>query len=259
MSLIFFYIILILQIILESLPISSSGHLKIFESFWNLLNPDSIIRLNKALEYILHGPTLLVLSIFLYNKILYKINFNEFYYLLISIIIADSVTVLMYFFINFIDISFFKYFFGFLITFFCLISLKFAPGGVREYITTKDAVIIGFVQGVALLPGISRLASTITVAYWLGINIKTAFIFSCLIQFPLVIAGFSKGIVEFFVLENHSLNYLNLNLFFLTLLISTIISYYCLDCVYLIAIKGYLYKFAYYMILPIILALYLGI
>ncbi|MCL4361002.1 undecaprenyl-diphosphate phosphatase [Candidatus Dependentiae bacterium] len=259
MSLIFFYLILILQIILESLPVSSSGHLKIVESIWNLWHPDSIIKLNKSLEYVLHGPTLLILTIFLYNKILYKINFDQLYYLILSVIIADSVTVLIYFFINYFDFSFFKLFYGFLITFLCLISLKFAPQGTREHLNFKDALILGLIQGIALLPGISRLASTIAIACWLGIDIKTGFLFSLSMQLPLVIAGFSKGIIEFFILQMHSLAYFNFNIFFLIMSVSTFISYYCLDYVYFLSLNGYFYKFAYYIVLPIMISLFLGV
>jgi undecaprenyl-diphosphatase len=65
----------------------------------------------------------------------------------------------------------------------------------------KDSFIIGFVQGLAILPGISRSGSTISAALLLGIDRETAGRFSFLLSIPAIIAatvmmGLDSGLLE---------------------------------------------------------------
>ena len=53
----------------------------------------------------------------------------------------------------------------------------------------KDAVIIGFIQCLALLPGVSRSGSTITGGRLLGFDRQSAAIFSFLMSFPVTFAA----------------------------------------------------------------------
>lgn len=53
----------------------------------------------------------------------------------------------------------------------------------------KDAVAIGFIQCLALLPGVSRSGSTITGGRLLGFDRQTAAIFSFLMSFPVTLAA----------------------------------------------------------------------
>lgn len=61
-------------------------------------------------------------------------------------------------------------------------------GGGTERFTIKNAVLIGIIQGLAILPGVSRSGSTITAALFLGINRETAARYSFLLSIP-AIAG----------------------------------------------------------------------
>ena len=53
----------------------------------------------------------------------------------------------------------------------------------------RDAVTIGFVQCLALLPGVSRSGSTITGALVLGFDRQSAAVFSFLMSFPVTLAA----------------------------------------------------------------------
>ena len=53
----------------------------------------------------------------------------------------------------------------------------------------KDALIIGCMQGVGVLPGVSRSGSTISGALFAGLNRKTAADFSFLMSIPAIIGG----------------------------------------------------------------------
>ena len=53
----------------------------------------------------------------------------------------------------------------------------------------RDAVTIGFIQCLALLPGVSRSGSTITGARFLGFDRQSAAVFSFLMSFPVTLAA----------------------------------------------------------------------
>jgi undecaprenyl-diphosphatase len=55
--------------------------------------------------------------------------------------------------------------------------------------TVRDAVTIGFIQCLALLPGVSRSGSTITGARFLGFDRQSAAVFSFLMSFPVTLAA----------------------------------------------------------------------
>ena len=55
--------------------------------------------------------------------------------------------------------------------------------------TIKDALIIGLVQGLAIMPGISRSGSTISVALFMGINREVAGRYSFLLSIPAILGA----------------------------------------------------------------------
>lgn len=65
-----------------------------------------------------------------------------------------------------------------------------------------DAIVIGFAQCLALIPGASRSGTTITAGLFMGLNRETAARFSFLLSIPAV---FGSGMLEFY----HSLSFLN--------------------------------------------------
>jgi undecaprenyl-diphosphatase len=271
-----FLLLLITQIITESLPISSSGHVKLLETIGLKLDPQANYNLiPKSLEYFFHGPTILILLIFFFKEILnllfnFNKNFEFIFYWTSLIFIADLITVIFYFVFEYFQVKNIllnnnfsgdlNYFWGFLITSLLLISLKFISNNNLTKLNYKHAIILGIVQGISLLPGISRLASTIVIACWLGATYQTAFYFSCAIQFPLICAGFFKGC--YFVYQNQALfvNFLRPTwLFSLAAVISSLVSLIALYLTYLIFLSGCGYYWSFYMIIPTILAFIFGI
>ena len=65
-------------------------------------------------------------------------------------------------------------------------------------ITWKDALVIGFAQVVALIPGASRSGTTITAALFLGLRRGAAARFSFLLSIPAVLGG---GLLELYKLS----------------------------------------------------------
>lgn len=62
--------------------------------------------------------------------------------------------------------------------------------------TFVDALIIGTVQGLAILPGISRSGSTISTALFLGVDRKVAGRFSFLLSIPAIVGALVLGLDE---------------------------------------------------------------
>lgn len=60
--------------------------------------------------------------------------------------------------------------------------------------TFKDALIIGIVQGLAILPGISRSGSTISTALFLGVDRKVAGRYSFLLSIPAIVGALALGL-----------------------------------------------------------------
>ncbi|HOU92165.1 MAG TPA: undecaprenyl-diphosphate phosphatase [Polyangiaceae bacterium] len=77
---------------------------------------------------------------------------------------------------------------GFLLTTIALASTRWAERGDDEGPTASVALLLGVVQGLAVLPGVSRSGLTIAVALWAGVRPARAFELSMLISLP-AIAG----------------------------------------------------------------------
>ena len=181
------FVSVVLQIIIESLPVSSSGHAQLL----GLSLPDSIDRLTG-------GATVIVLMIYFFRDIVFWINYGinkpkKIFSFLLLIMMADSVTVFLYTLLKAVS-PVFPLWFGFLITALALLSLAWRVHDAQKNIDYKSFFLIGLVQGIACLPGISRLATTYTAAAWSGYPPAVAFRISCALQIPLFAAGFLEGL-----------------------------------------------------------------
>lgn len=78
---------------------------------------------------------------------------------------------------------------GFLGTAAALVLAHFAGRGERDQPTPRGALLLGVVQGLAGLPGLSRSGSTIAVALLLGVRPARAFELSMLVSLPALVFG----------------------------------------------------------------------
>jgi len=258
----FFLILIFVQIILESLPVSSSGHLILAEYFFAAILPGSftIVSSNKMLSHFLHGPTVVILAAFFYDRWMFLLQYIKICwpYVLKTIGFAFSanvVTFLIYVFFNYmIDVSWFPVGIGFLISSLFLLSLWFCNKEIYHTMTLKKALLIGAIQGVALLPGISRFGTTFVAGCWLGLTPKKSFEFSFIILWPLIFFGFLKSLIAFskvgFVIQGVYLFDYNL---LLSVVISSIISYFVLRFVYWLALSHKLWYFSFFLFFSFIL------
>jgi len=78
---------------------------------------------------------------------------------------------------------------GFLLTSACVLSTHWVRPGHREQPSFAGALVIGFLQGLAVLPGLSRSGGTIAGALWLGVRPDRAFELSFLMSLPAVLGA----------------------------------------------------------------------
>lgn len=261
----YLYVWAVLQIVLESLPISSSGNvvlwMHVLERYLDVVNI-SIHALE--FDFLLHGPSILVLVAYFWKEwTFYVYNFIKEYRFIILMGVycawADMLTGMWYLFFKAVGTSWLPLFVGFLITAISLLSLRFLCNTSQSRtrsLSLFDASLLGMVQGVALLPGISRFGITFVTARHMGYQPLQAFRYSFLIQIPLISAAFLKGCYSLYWFEKKA--QLLHPLFGLTILIATVVSYFVLCFVGKIVQQKRMYLFGWYVLGSSLLAAFIG-
>lgn len=194
-----------IQIVGESLPFSSSSILLLWTTFlkkYTYYNAKTIDHL-ESFTFLLHLPTLIILLIIFYKR--WSTHLLNFLYgkkqtLLIALwlFVADSITCLFYILFKYTGTRWWSMPLGFLITTILIYSTRKAPSKyVQERFVYEHALILGTVQGLSLLPGISRFASTFATARWLGYRPELAAWYCFFIQIPLLAAASLKGFIVY--------------------------------------------------------------
>ncbi|MCX5924627.1 MAG: undecaprenyl-diphosphate phosphatase [Candidatus Dependentiae bacterium] len=267
------YIWILMQIIVESLPVSSSGHVILAQKLCEKFGCFSEIFFESwAIDFILHGPTIIILLFYFFKTwwnmvfgqssidfkiFLQKSTWQSLVRPLIFIGIADLISIVFWgsgiaqtLFIT-------SYFLpvGFMITATILYGFSRATGSKVMTWNFKDAVILGIVQGLSLLPGISRFASTYGAGRLLcRYDGSTSFALSFLIQLPLIGAGFVKGLVAVQKYPGLMIKLFSFKAL-LVMVVASLVSYGLLCWIGSLIQKNKIYYFAFYMIIPIVLSL----
>lgn len=194
----------LLQGITEFFPISSSGHLVLAEKVFGLhLDPQALL----ALNVLLHAGTLCALLLVYRSKwialatCMFTGNTADKKLLLLIVLATlpavvigglggDAVTGV--FFSSFaIGISFFC------TAIFLWLGEQYGRKQSSGHISWLAAISIGFAQAVALVPGISRSGSTISVARLFGLNRAQAMDFSFLMAVPALCGAVVLTLISF--------------------------------------------------------------
>jgi undecaprenyl-diphosphatase len=189
----------IIQGLTEFLPISSTGHLVLGRKLMGLEEAGLF------LDTMLHLGTLLAVVVVFWQDIVYMIR-NPFSRLSMLILVGTIPTAI-------IGLTFKDYFeeisvsgatigYEFIATGFILWfadNLKGKGTKTLEQIKMSDALIIGTLQGAAILPAISRSGLTIAGALFRGIDKAAAARFSFLLALPAILGAVvlqTKNVVE---------------------------------------------------------------
>ena len=244
----------IVQALTEFLPVSSSAHLVIMQDYLGFKEPLLLF------DVILHAATLGALLVY-FRKDIGKIilslvrlkeksdeemlNRKIFYFILVGTIPTLALGLLLNQWIKamFTSVTFTSLML--LITGALLwISKRRADSerGIEEMKTT-DAFLIGIMQGVAIIPGISRSGATISTGLLRGIKKELAFRYSFLLSIPAIIGALGLQLREAFLeqtLPSHPLPWIG------GALVAAIIGYISLVLFRKIILGKKLHIFAYY-------------
>lgn len=186
----------IVEGITEFLPISSTGHLILASDLLNIFQTEFV----KSFEIIIQLGA--ILAVFL----LYFKKFMD-YKLWPKILAAFLPTAI-------IGLMLYKLVKSFLLGNTTVVLLALFLGGIAliilekyyqdkknhlaevENITLKQAVIIGVIQSLSIIPGVSRSAATIFGGLFMGLNRKTAVEFSFLLAVPTMVAATSLDLIK---------------------------------------------------------------
>jgi undecaprenyl-diphosphatase len=78
---------------------------------------------------------------------------------------------------------------GFLISTALLVSTRWATPGEAPSLAPWGAILVGVVQGLSVMPGVSRSGATIAAALWMGVRRDRAFELSMLMSLPAVLGA----------------------------------------------------------------------
>ncbi|MCD7727984.1 MAG: undecaprenyl-diphosphate phosphatase [Ruminococcus sp.] len=198
----------IIQGLTEFLPVSSSGHLSLFQHFTGKSGEGALL-----LSAILHLGTLVAVFVAFRQTIWDLIkefgrsckdivhrqffkNMNGDRRAIIMLIVSTVVLIPFYIFKDFFegfaeDTSIFAEGICFLYTAAILYLSDRCTKGKKTLgdISGKDAVTVGFFQAIALLPGVSRSGSTISSGLFCGFSRETAVKYSFILGIPAILGG----------------------------------------------------------------------
>lgn len=177
----------IIQGLTEFLPVSSSGHLILFQRIFGV-EVDCIL-----FDIVLHLGTL-VAVIVAYRKSVWEILTHPFCEKSQKLVFATIPTVI----IALLFKDFFKgafdgslLFLGFFVTAIIMFFASYVCKHNYQYksLTHGGAILMGIFQGFAILPGVSRSGSTITSAMVLGVRRSESAEFSFLMSIPAILGS----------------------------------------------------------------------
>ena len=254
MKLIMYMILGLIQGFTEPIPVSSSGHLVIFNA---LLNVEELNDLN--FEIFVNFGSFIAICLFYRKEIIsiikdffiyiktkdkkYEINYKYAWLIVIGTIPAGIVGILAKDVIE--SISSVKIVgVSLLITAIMLFLVKDIKGEKeKKDMTFKDALVIGLFQVIALFPGISRSGSTLVGGMSRNLERETAFKYSFMLYLPISVATMLLGVLD--LMENSISNTLIIP-YILGMITAGILTYFSIRWFKDIMQKGKLKYFVYY-------------
>jgi undecaprenyl-diphosphatase len=188
-----------IQGLTEWFPISSTGHLRLAEHFFGLTVP-------LLFDVTLHVGTLLVTLIYFRKEVknvLLALVHRDFHSadgkLILPIIVGTLPTAVIAVSIgDQLDAYLSGWLalgIGFIVSGIVLLGTKFAVEK-KDKIILPEALLLGLMQGISIIPSISRSGLTISTALFLGIKKELAFKFSFLLSIPAVIGALGYTLLK---------------------------------------------------------------
>jgi undecaprenyl-diphosphatase len=174
----------LLQGLTEFIPVSSSGHLVMLQKYFGITE-------GMTFDVMVHFGTLLAVFFVFWQDILKIIKqpLGRFPLLLLAGAVPTAIIFFAFsdFFINLFQTG--KWLgVGFVITGLILWKAETMPSGKKNIteMSILDAVFIGIMQGIAIVPGISRSGATIAGGLFRGLNREFAARYSFMLSAPII-------------------------------------------------------------------------
>ena len=125
------------------------------------------------------------------------------------------------------------------------VSDKYIKRGhkTEKTMTIADAVVIGLAQAAAVLPGLSRSGTTISVGLARGLNASFAVRFSFLLSIPAVVGA---TLVSLYKAIREGVNFALFPMYFAGFVVAAVTGYFAIQLIRQLIAKSGLGKFAYY-------------
>jgi len=248
----------IIQGLTEFLPISSSGHLVIFQKMFELEPPI-------LFDVFVHVGTLLAVMIFFRKEIkdwlkgLIHKQKQDWFFLYLLFLGSLPAGLLGWFLNDQIEsifnslelVAYSLLFTSFLLFLTVLFKNKIKKKTVSQ-INWKDSLLIGFFQAIAILPGVSRSGSTIAAGLFKKFDQKLAFQFSFFLAIPAILGAL------FLQLGKISNGFALMPQSILGMGVAAVVGYFSLLILRKILIKSYFWLFGFYCFLVGIFLLVIG-
>ena len=252
----------IIQGVAEFLPISSSGHLTLFQHFFGMPEPDNLFNV------LLHFATLIAVFIYYWSDIWEMIT--EFFLglralfvpryrsqgeppaarrLILLIIVGTLPLVLVLPVKDLVEgLSGNIYFVAgaLIVTGFLLFASDRVKKGRKTERSAKllDVLLVGIAQAIATCPGISRSGTTITAGCFVGFDRKFAVRFSFLLSIPAVLGANILTLKD--AIQENSIIVSDIPVYLVGVAVAAVVGYICIRLLKMIADKGKFGWFAYY-------------
>lgn len=250
------------QGVAEFLPISSSGHLTLFQHFFGMEEPDQLFNI------LLHFATLLAVCVVYWQDILEMIvEFFSFFADLFShrsyrgnppearrmvlLIIVGTLPLFLVLPVEDKVEEFGKnplFVCGALLVTGCILFLsdQMARGHkTARNATLLDVFLVGVAQGLATIPGLSRSGCTISAGMARGFDRRFAVRYSFLMSLPAVLGATLLKVLDVMELEG-GIPTENLPKYLLGMAVAAVVGYFSIQLVKLLADKGRFGAFAFY-------------
>ena len=250
------------QGVAEFLPISSSGHLTLFQHFFGMEEPDNLFNV------LLHFATLLAVCIYYFRDVVEMVT--EFFRGLASLfsrrrqggeipearrmvllVVVGTLPLFAVLLIKdyvealgsspvFVSCA--------LLVTGCILFFSDRMGKGRKTVRTaalKDVLLVGVAQGLATVPGLSRSGCTISAGMAMGFERKFAVRYSFLMSLPAVLGATILEVKDVLELEGGLAAGL-LPRYLMGMVVAGVVGYFSIRLVNLLAAKGKFGAFAYY-------------
>jgi undecaprenyl-diphosphatase len=247
-SLFFVIFMAAVQGVTEFLPISSSGHLAVMGRLFGFDAETNVV-----LNIILHAGTLLAICVYYFKElldILRKYDFD----LAGKLVIATIPVGICGLTVKFLGLeeSIFNNLFvpgvGFLITATLLLwSRKPETGKSIGELTYGKSFLIGLVQTIAILPGVSRSGSTISAGLKTGLKSEDAARFSFLLAIPAIGGVAFVKLLMLLKSPDSAVHSLGISYLLIGFIVSALVGYFSLCLLIRLLKRGDFKYFSYYL------------